>query len=168
MTFLTKQLNSLHNRKNFSCGIKMLDNYIYFQVNQDVKRKLSVCFVLENEEDSSLKGYYTLSNTGINLDLFPEKILKKMPKSYEKLPAILLGRLAVDKNHQGIGIGELLLLDALNRSFQLSLKIGSFCVVVDPINEITENFYNKYGFIKLNDSGKMFLPMKQIKPLFSN
>jgi len=44
--------------------------------------------------------------------------------------------------------------------------LGSFAVAVDPLYEDTENFYGKYGFIKLPDSGKMFLPMNMIKELF--
>lgn len=52
------------------------------------------------------------------------------------------------------------------RSYEVSKSIGSFAVVVDPIDEDTIRFYDKYGFIKLADSGKMFLPMNTIKTLF--
>jgi hypothetical protein len=59
-----------------------------------------------------------------------------------------------------------LLIDALKRSYEISKTIGSFAVVVDPIDQDAEDFYVKYGFIKLPDSGKMFLPMKTINQLF--
>jgi hypothetical protein len=45
-------------------------------------------------------------------------------------------------------------------------NIGSFAVVVDPLDEDAKSFYNKYGFIELFDSKKMFLPMNTIKQLF--
>jgi len=39
-------------------------------------------------------------------------------------------------------------------------------VWVDPLDEVAENFYTKYGFILLPDSHKMFLAMKTIEKLF--
>jgi hypothetical protein len=60
----------------------------------------------------------------------------------------------------------MLLLDALCRSFDASKSIGSFAVVVDPLDAQAETFYAKYGFITLPDSGKMFLSMKTVGLLF--
>jgi len=77
-----------------------------------------------------------------------------------------LGRLAIDKDFQGKGIGRILLIDALKRCFDTSVSIGAFAVIVDPLDNEAEMFYEKYGFVKLPDSGKMFLPMKTIKELF--
>ena len=79
----------------------------------------------------------------------------------------LLGRLARDITTKGLGIGEQLLIDALQRSYNISQhSIASMAVVVDPINDKAVNFYGKYGFELLPDSGKMFLPMKAIEKLF--
>jgi len=163
---LTDNLTSSCNKKEFSCGKDILDNYIQHQASQDIKRKLSACFVLVDNRANLIKGYYTLSNHSIPLDMIPEIFKKHLPKSYSSLPATLLGRLAVDNRYQGQGIGKVLLIDALKRSFIISKSIGSFAVVVDPLDEVAENFYNKFGFIKLPDSGKMFLPMKIINQLF--
>lgn len=166
MNELTENLNSNHKKKEFSCGKDMLDNYLKEQANQDIKRKLSACFVLNDEETNLLKGYYTLANNSIPQNLIPTEFKKKLPKSYTSIPTTLLGRLAIDNRFQGKGIGKLLLIDALNRSYEISKSIGSFAVIVDPIDEDAEKFYTKYGFINLPDSGKMFLPMNTIKTLF--
>lgn len=166
MNELTENLNSSHRKKEFSCGKGMLDNYLQKQANQDIKRKLSACFVLNDEETNLLKGYYTLANNSIPQNLIPSEFKKKLPKSYTSIPTTLLGRLAIDNRFQGKGVGKLLLIDALNRSYEISKSIGSFAVIVDPIDEDAEKFYNKYGFINLPDSGKMFLPMNTIKTLF--
>jgi predicted GNAT family N-acyltransferase len=91
---------------------------------------------------------------------------KKLPKNYQSIPTILLGRLAIDKEFQGFGYGKILLIDALKRSYEVSNEIGSFAVVVDPIDKTAEEFYLKYDFIKLPDSGKMFITMKTLKLLF--
>jgi len=166
MIGLTENLNSKHRRKEFSCGKEMLDNYLLKQANQDIKRKLSACFVLKDDETNLIKGYYTLSNNSIPQNLVPPKLQKKLPKSYTLIPTTLLGRLAIDTRFQGKGIGKLLLIDALKRSYEISKSIGSFAVIVDPIDKESEKFYDKFGFIKLPDSGKMFLPMNTIKTLF--
>lgn len=166
MSQISKPLNSTHKKSDFSCGKEMLDTYIQKQANQDVKRKLSACFVINETETNLIKGYYTLSNNSIPSEFIPDQIRKKLPRTYETIPTTLLGRLAIDDRFQGQGIGKLILIDALKRSYEISKTIGSFAVVVDPIDQDAENFYNKYGFIKLPDSGKMFLPMKTISQLF--
>ena len=166
MKELTEILNSTHRKKEFSCGKAMLDVYLHKQANQDIKRKLSACFVLNDKETDLLKGYYTLANNSIAQELIPGKFQKKLPNSYKSIPTTLLGRLAIDNRFQKQGVGKLLLVDALKRSYEASKSIGSFAVVVDPIDEDAEKFYDKYGFIKLPDSGKIFLPMNTIKSLF--
>ena len=140
MNGLTENLNSSHRKKEFSCGKDMLDNYLQKQANQDIKRKLSACFVLNDKETNLLKGYYTLANNSIPQNLIPTEFQKKLPKSYASIPTTLLGRLAIDNRFQGKGVGKLLLIDALNRSYEISKSIGSFAVIVDPIDEDAEKF----------------------------
>jgi len=166
MSYLTEFLSPVHKKTKFYCGKEMLDNYLHFQANQDVKRKLSACFVLIDSDNKIIKGYYTLANNSIPLNRLPDALKKKLPKSYSSLPTTLLGRLAIDSKFQGQGIGKLLLIDALKRSYNTAKSLGSYAVIVDPLDVEAENFYDKYGFIKLPDSGKMFLPMKTIEQLF--
>ena len=168
MNEVTKLLNVNHRKKDFFCGKEMLDEYLHNQANQDVKRKLSTCFVKEDSETGLIQGYYTLSNSSIPKDFIPFEIQKKLPRSYISLPVILLGRLAVDKRFHGKGLGQEILFDALYRCYLLSQKVGSFAVAVDPLDDEAENFYTKYGFIKLPDSGKMFILMKMIEEQFKN
>jgi predicted GNAT family N-acyltransferase len=111
-------------------------------------------------------GYYTLSNNSIPLNSFSEQIKKKLPNAYTSIPTTLLGRLAIDNKYQGKGIGKILLIDALKRSYENAKSIGSFAVVVDPIDKNAECFYEKYDFIKLPDSKKMFITTKTLKELF--
>lgn len=166
MSYLTVVLNSSHKKKDFSCGKKLLDDYFQMQAKQDVKRRLSACFILE-DVDSAVKGYYTLSSTSIRKELLPDNIVKKLPPTYQNLPATLLGRLAIDNSYKGQKLGELLLMDALKRSYNTSLgSVGSMAVIADPIDDEAINFYKKYGFILLPDSGKMFISMETISALF--
>lgn len=164
MSIKIELLNSLLNKKGFKCGKGMLDNYLHTQASQDVKRKLCVVFAMF--EDTVIKGYYTLSNASVPAELIPKDIKKKMPRSYEALPVTLLGRLAIDEKFKGQGLGGIILLDALKRSYEIASKsVGSIGVVVDPLDNEALAFYKKFGFILLPDSGKMFLPMADIAQL---
>jgi predicted GNAT family N-acyltransferase len=159
-------LDKKHYRKDFDCGKELLNNYLKNQAGQDVKRKLSACFVLADNETKLIQGYYTLSNNSIPFSSFSEQIRKKLPKSYKSIPTTLLGRLAIDKKFQGKGTGKILLIDALKRSYGISKEIGSFGIVVDPIDKEAKNFYGKYDFIELPDSKKMFIATKTLNELF--
>ncbi len=165
MSYLTQALSKSHNKAKFSCGNQLLDGYLHKQAGQDIKRKLSVCFIL-SDESNIVKGYYTLSSSSINRDELPVEVIKILPSSYENLPVTLLGRLARNVNNKGEGIGELLLLDALKRSYDTTKTVASMAVVVDPIDEKAVRFYSNYGFIHLPTSGKMFITMKTVSKLF--
>jgi predicted GNAT family N-acyltransferase len=164
--YLTELLDSKHNRKDFTCGKSMLDNYLYFQAKQDMKKNLSACFVWKDTQTNSIKGYYTLSNNSIPLDAITGQYRKKLPPAYHSIPTTLLDRLAVDIRFQKMKTGQSLLMDALKRSCHLSKSLGSFAVVVAPLDDDARKFYDKYGFISLIDSEKMFLPLNVIKQLF--
>ena len=143
-----------------------LTQYLKKQANQDMKKKLTACFVLISDDSKMIKGYYTLANESIGKYKVPEKYQKKIPNNYT-VPVTLLGRLARDITMKGKGMGEYLLIDALNRSYRISKnEVGSMAVVVDPINQKAIEFYSKYGFILLPDSGRMFLSMNAISKLF--
>lgn len=165
MALLIEILAKEHDRSNFDCGHSLLDNYIKRQASQDVKRDLSACYALVDSENKVVKGYYTLSSNAINRDTLPEHLSKKLPPNYQDIPTALLGRLAIDSTLKGRGFGAILLMDALSRCFSISGAVGTLAVVVDPIDENAQSFYQKYGFILLPASGKMFLPMKTIKQL---
>ncbi len=157
-------LEKTHRRENFTCEEDSLTEYIRKQVSQDIRKRLATCFVAVDSEQNVI-GYYTLTSESLGRESIPEKYLNQVPKNYNA-PVILLGRLARDITAKGTGLEEQLLLDALFRSYQLSNEsIGAMAVVVDPINKKSFDFYNKYGFLQLPDSERMFLPMNIIEQI---
>ena len=76
MNYLTVPLKSSHNRKDFDCGKPSLTQYLQTQSKQDIKKKLSVCFMLA-DKNNFIQGYYTLSSAGIDRNLLPEDIKHK-------------------------------------------------------------------------------------------
>jgi len=66
-----------------------------------------------------------------------------------------------------LGLGELLLMDALHRSWLASRQVASWAVVVDA-KEGAREFYLKYDFIPLvTQPGRLFLPMKSIETVLA-
>lgn len=160
----TVPLDTGHNRQRFACGEPSLDIYIQRYATQDAKRRVTAVFVLP-AQDGSLKGYYTLSALSIPTADLAEPLQKRLPK-HPYQPATLLGRLAVDQAYQKSGLGELLLMDALYRSFMATSEVGSIAVVVDALHERAARFYERYGFIAFSDSNRLFLPIQTIAQLF--
>ena len=114
--------------------------------------------------DGAIAGYYTLSATGVKLTELPAHVTRKLPK-YPLVPATLLGRLAVDKIHQGRGYGRFLLADALLRAVRS--EIASFAIIVDAKDEAARRFYERESFLMLPDQPlRLFRSMADIAKLF--
>lgn len=155
-------LDRNHNRTVFHCGIESLDHYLKRQANQDIKRRISRVFVARSpEKETRVLGFYTLSAISIDLSALPKTVADKLPK--HPIPAALIGRLAVDSSAQGMGIGRMLLADAVRRTLAASDDIAIYAMVVDAINQQAESFYRYYGFAPLAGSDDwLFLPLKSL------
>lgn len=159
-------LSVKHDRAAFSCGVEALDRYLQKQAGQDISRRVAAAFVI-TPDGTTIAGFYTLSAHLVNLADLPENVAKKLPR-YPNVPATLLGRLAVSENFRGQGIGELLLLDALQRALGNTREVASAVVVVDAKDERARGFYLRHDFIPLpTQPNRLFYPMKAIEKLFS-
>jgi predicted GNAT family N-acyltransferase len=157
-------LGDQHDRTAFSCGVEPLDRYFRTQAGQDNRKRIASCFVLV-AEDGAAAGYYTLSATGIALADLPPNLARKLPR-YPLVPAVLMGRLAVDSRRRGQGLGEFLLFDAFSRT--LRSEIASYAFVVDAKDDAAQAFYERYGFMRLPSAGRrLFLPLAEIAALFA-
>lgn len=141
-----------------------MDNYILRNATNDVQSGACTCFVVIDEQQHVI-AYYTLATDSIPLDDAPDELKKRI--RYPHIPVILLGRLATHIDYRGKGYGKLILVDALKRSLQVAKEhVAAVAVIVDPIDDEAERFYTKYGFIKIPDSGRMFMTMKKIEAAF--
>jgi predicted GNAT family N-acyltransferase len=159
-------LGKQHDRAAFTCGIPALDDYIKTKATQDDRRDAAKAYVALAHGTDLVVGYYTLSNTGIDLSAIPEAEVARFAR-YPIVGATLIGRLARDLSEKGKGLGEFLLIDALYRSLQLSRQIASAAVVVEAKDHDAVTFYQRYGFAQLLLNGrKLILPMRTIDRLF--
>ena len=126
--------------KDFDCGEPVLNKYLTNYPSHDIKRYLASVFLGINSAIGKIIGYYTLSSNRIDISELEMEYNRKLP-NYPYLPAILIGRLAIDKDYQRQKLGEYLLLDALNRAYQA--EIAAFAVLVEAKNFIkATDLYN--------------------------
>jgi GNAT superfamily N-acetyltransferase len=170
MDLIIEQLDTtLHERQSFDCGVEELTLFLKQHANQNQTKNISKTYVavvaVSAEDRKKIYGYYTLSAGHIHCNQLPENIKSKLPK--HPLPIARIGRLAVDKEYKGQGIGGFLLHDALMRVLTIADKIGVFSVVVDTKNNDAKLFYKKYGFSELQESElTLFLTIDTIKSAF--
>jgi len=154
--FQLKPFDATHDRSAFRCGSEKLDSYLSEQVSQDIRRRVAACFVALTDSQR-IAGYYTVASASLLLVDLPADMAKKLPR-YPTVPAVRLGRLAVDLEFQGQGLGGALLADALDRAARS--EIAAHALVVDATNEMAAVFYRHHGFISLPDSSHiLFLPL---------
>ena len=156
MTFLIVPLDSTHERSGFNSNVSALDNYFRQQASQDVRRKVAACFVALDSKEG-VAGYYTLASSSVLLSDLPSDVAKKLPR-YPSVPAVRMGRLAVDQAYKGQGLGAALLADALMRA--LRAEIAAYALLVDAKDPIAAEFYRHHGLIPLPKAPlTLFLPL---------
>jgi GNAT superfamily N-acetyltransferase len=154
-----------HDKADFICGIAELDNYLQRQAGQDAKRKVAAPFVML-DSNGRIVGYYTLSAYEVRITELPAAVIKKLPR-YPLIPATLLGRLAVSREHQGQKLGRLLLMDALYRSWKNTAEVASVGVIAKAINDSARQFYLHHEFVPFPDHPrKLFIAMTTIGSAF--
>lgn len=135
-----------HDRGQFACGSEALDRYFKTQVTQDVRRKVTNCFVAVETATAIVAGFYTIAAASILTPDLPETITKKLPR-YPSIPAIRVGRLAVDQRFKGRGLGGALLADAAEKGLQGDA--AAFAILVDAKDDAAVAFYEHHGFVRL-------------------
>ena len=159
---LIEPLSSHHDRKSFTCGVAALDDYLRRFARQHAEVNISRTYVAV--QGAEIFGFYSLAMAGIRKENLPARHADRFPNF--PMPVACLARLAVALPHQGKGLGELLLADALQRCLRLSAEIGMIGVVVDAKDEQTRRWYERYEFERLPDSPlTLWLPTKAIAML---
>ena len=158
--FLLAPLDAAHDRAGFRSDSEPLNRYLREQVTQDIRRRVAACFVAL-ADGQHIAGYYTLASASLLLSHLPASTGKKLPR-YPTVPAVRMGRLAVDKTFKGQGLGGALLADALDRAARS--EIAAFALLVDAKDETAAAFYRHHGFIALPDSPQtLFLPLATVQ-----
>ena len=160
--FRIEVLSSAHDRTEFQSGVDPLDKYFRERVSQDVRRRVTACYVALDSETLTIAGYYTLAAGSVPLVDVPAALAGKLPR-YNAVPVARLGRLAVDRRYRGQRLGAALLWDALTRAIRSEVAV--FALVVDAKDAQAAAFYRHFGFIEFGSlPNQLLLPLTTIKP----
>lgn len=161
-----ERLSKSHDRSRFSCGEPDLDEHLARFARQNQESGIAKTFVaLGGDDPSRVLGYYSVSAGAIGRENLPARASRRFPAF--PIPVARLARLAVDQAFQGRGLGEDLLLDALNRVLRVSADIGIVAVLLDAKHEKARCFYARYEFESLPDQPlTLWLPLAAIEKLF--
>lgn len=155
-------LSSIHNCKGFDCGTPPLNEWLAKMANQQAKKNIARTFVLVDvAAPEVVLGFYTLAVAEVSNEAFTNP--KKHPR---RVPVVRLGRFAVAADLQGKGVGEFLLMNALDRIGEISLHAGIAAVVVDAKDEKAAEYYLRYGFMPSPENPLMLFMMTATLPIF--
>lgn len=141
--------------KNFDCGDDDLNEFLKEDSLDHAKSKIAVTYLFLYED--ALLGFFCVGMHTIKPDETALEVLKERGKNYPLLPAILIGRLGVDKRYWGRGVGTGIIKVVLGLALKASRRMGCRFIVVDAYHNVVD-FYKKNGF-KILTKGKKTVKM---------
>jgi GNAT superfamily N-acetyltransferase len=148
-----------HNRKQFDCGSRDLNEYLARYARQNHESGGAKTFVaVPRAEPTRILGFYSVSPASLEFSRVPARLTKKLGR-YE-VPVFRLARLAVDRSVQSRGLGGDLLLAAGERVLAVAAEIGGVALLIDAKDENAVTWYQRFGALTLLDD-----PLKLILPL---
>jgi GNAT superfamily N-acetyltransferase len=146
----------------FSCGKPPLDHFLKQRALRN-EGKASRTYVVTSGSGSDagkVVAYYTLAAGALAHEEAPGWAKRNMPNP---VPVIVVGRLAVDSDHHGRGLGKSLLREAMQRSLEASRQIGARALIVHAIDDEAAGFYLPFGFQRFpGESATLFLPIETL------
>lgn len=136
-------LNDRHQLANFDCGEPSLDDWLKRRAAKNQANGSSRTYVVCDGE--TVVGYYCLAAGAIGHADAPSAMTRNRP---DPIPVLVLGRLAIHKDHHLKGIGTALLNDAIGRALQAAEIAGVAALLVHAISEQARRFYRSRGFIE--------------------
>jgi GNAT superfamily N-acetyltransferase len=132
-----------HETAAFDSGEATLDEWLRKRALKNSSGGGSRCFVICNGK--TVIGYYSLSSGAVAHETAPKNMRRNMP---DPLPAMLLGRLAIDRRYHNQGLGSALLRDAMLRTLSISQETGVALMFVHALHDQAKQFYLSRGFVQ--------------------
>ncbi|HLM85583.1 MAG TPA: GNAT family N-acetyltransferase [Solirubrobacteraceae bacterium] len=131
-----------HDRGRFDSGAPVLDEWLRRYSGQSRRRDTSATWVIADADDVVV-AYASVAMTGIDRSAAPDALATGAP---DPVPALLLGRLAVDRRHTGLGVGTALAAHVLATAVELNEKAACRAVVVTALNARARTWWERLGF----------------------
>ena len=136
-----EHLTAQHDVSAFDSGVPELDTWLERRALQNEASGASRTYVVS--AGGRVVGYYALATGAVAQQGATGKVRRNMP---EPIPVMVLGRLAVDREQQGRGLGSALLKDALLRTLNAASIAGIRAVLLHSMSDDTKRFYENAGF----------------------
>jgi len=140
-TSAPEHLTAEHDIAAFECGVQELDDWLKRRALQNEASRASRTFVVT--AGGRVVGYYALATGAVAQREATGRVRRNMP---EAIPVMVLARLAIDRAHQGTGLGTSLLKDALLRTLSAAEIAGIRAVLLHAISDDAKRFYLHHGF----------------------
>jgi GNAT superfamily N-acetyltransferase len=156
-------LGKQHRLDDFECGEPALDEWLKRHARAAQASDSARVFVTTLDDAETVVGYYALAAAQVSPDDASARTLKGQPRA-RAVPAILLARLAVDRGHQGSGLGRSLLQDVLLRCVDAADAIGARILLVHAKHEAAKAWYMQYSFEESpTDPLQLMMLMKDVR-----
>ena len=157
--YVPEPLAGDHDVSGFDSGESTLDVWLRESALAAQKKGTGRTFVWVSEGDTHRRvlAYYTLAAHLIEREQLTKKLARGMPR---QLPAVLLGRLALDRSLHGHGLGGAVLAEAIGRVASIATTLGARYLVVDALHAQAAAFYQHYGFAPVPDQHSLRLILK--------
>lgn len=139
-------LTAQHDLEDFKSGETILDDWLRERALNNMETAASKTYVICPLHSRKVIGFYALCMGQILNQEVTGAMRRNMPRH---IPAIILGRLAIDRIWQGKGVGSGMLHDAVQRSIRAAREVSARLLIVHAISPAAEAFYLHYGFTKL-------------------
>ena len=136
-------LAAAHQLADFECGESSLDDWLKRRAARNQANGSSRTYVVC--EGQAVVAYYCLAAGAVGHAEAPASVKRNRP---DPVPVLMLGRLAIHKDHQQHGLGTALLNDAIRRALQAAEIAGVTALLVHAISEPARRFYLSRGFIE--------------------
>jgi GNAT superfamily N-acetyltransferase len=130
-----------HSIEGFDCGDSSLSWWLANKAGHNQNEGSSRTWVVTDGE--RVVAFYASSTAVILRSAATKRAARNQP---DPLPALLLGRLAVDVAHQGHGLGAALLKHFILKSLEVAELTGVRVLLVHAKNDGTAAFYRRYRF----------------------
>ena len=161
--FRLERLRREHPRSRFRSGDQKVDQWLATKAWQHQEKHLSVTKVLL-EDSGVIAGYYTLATGQVDFGDLPAEAAKRLPR--RALPVAVLAWLGVSADHQGKGLGRLLLAQALRDCYEAGETFAFVAIVLDCTSDRALSFYQHWDFEPLpGHPYRLFLSAKRLKAM---
>ena len=131
-----------HDRSAFDSGEPVLDEWLRRYAGQNRRRDTAATWVVTTAE-GIVVAFASIAMTAIDLSAAPAALGKGAP---DPIPALLFGRLAVDRGFAGLGVGTALVAHVLATAVELNAKAACRAVVVTALDARARTWWERLGW----------------------